>query len=879
MTLLATPQLVRAKVGELLRVDPSLRAVALKAEPVWTHAGELDLPGGRRAVVRPCLSTLAVRDALRRLGELGDRDVLVMLTDRDATELGDSVTARLGGQQVLSLDRWQQLEGLFSASSVDPALVRETWAVDALIALAPGAGYRPVAGGWLDRDTALAALAESAAGLTPLDLDLAGLLLWSRDPAHPARWAALDPQVRQGLTRWLAGRGGSGAVIEAVCGCLAHPRYGPATLPVGIALAALTDPDATPAAGEFRAALVVRVTGELLDAEVSREWGQAALAVSQRLMVEDPVVGLDVARRAEQLLAEVPVPGKLAITSPVLPSALGLRIQALAETVATFLAQPGDAGLSQVEGALRQVESHSLAGQHAERVARAVMAVRLCRWCLAQRTTAAPPVASLLEAARRQEEDDAWVDVARARVWEGDVDETVIASYRLLCQAVEAERAVHEHRFAELLADHTRLGAAESGLLPVERLLADAVLPLTDAGQRVLLLVLDGMSTGAARELLADAAAKGWVEHRLAHRAPVIAALPSVTRVSRTSLLCGRLVDGDQNAEKAAWAERGHPLFHKAEVVTPTAGEVFTDAVRDAVHGSAPLVGAVVNTIDDTLDKGGRSPWTLASVDRLSELLELAQRSARLVVLTSDHGHVHERGSRLLSNSSGGARYRTSAAPPGPDEVELAGPRVLLGGGRVVAAWNERLRYTPVRNGYHGGASAQEVVIPLALLARAPLDLDGWAPWHHPEPSWWVESSAAPAAPAALPAAKPKRSRKPPAPVDEPAGLFAVADVGPQVWIDQVLGSDVLAARYPIGRRYGLGREHVEKLLRALDARAGVVPRAVVARALDLPATSMPGALAALQRILNIEGFEVLAVDGDTVRLNAALLKTQAGLA
>ena len=879
MTLLATPQLVRAKVGELLRVDPALRVVALKADPVWTHDGEVDLPGGRRAVVRPCLSTLAVRDALTRLGELADRDVLVVLTDRDGTELGDSVTARLGGQKVLSLDRWQQLEGLFSAGSIDPALVRETWAVDALIAAAPAAGYRPVAGGWLDRDTAIAALAESAAGLTPLDLDLAGLLLWSRDPAHPARWAALDPELRQGLTRWLAGRARSGAVIEAVCGCLAHAEYGPAALPVGVALAALTDPGAPPVAAEFRAALVVRVTGGMLDGEVAREWGQAALAVSQRLIVEDPPAGLDVARRAEQVLADVPVPGELAVTSPVLPSALGLRIQALAAAAAAFLGEPAAAGLGRVEAALRQVESHSLAGQHAERVGRAVMAVRLCRWYLAQRADAAPPAAGLADAARRQEEDDAWADVARARVWEGDVDEAVAAAYHLLCQAIDGERAAHERRFAELLADHTRLGADDSGVLPVERLLADAVEPLARAGRRVLLLVLDGMSTGAARELLGDAAAKGWVEHRLARRTPVVAVLPSVTRVSRTSLLCGRLADGDQNAEKAAWAERGRPLFHKAEIVARAAGDVFSPTVREAVDGPVPIVGAVVNTIDDTLDKGGRSPWTLAAVDRLAELLELAKDSDRLVVLTSDHGHVHERGSRLQTDGSGGARYRTSSAPPGTDEVELAGSRVLLGGGRVVAAWNERLRYTPVRNGYHGGASAQEVVIPLALLACEPLDIEGWTPSHHPEPAWWVESAATAAAPPAGPAAKSKRGRKPPVRVEEPAGLFAAADVGPQAWIDQVLGSDVLVARYPIGRRFGLDRDHVEKLLRALDARAGVAPKAVVARALDLPVTSMPGALAALQRILNIEGFEVLAVDGDSVRLNVALLKAQSGLA
>ena len=36
--------------------------------------------------------------------------------------------------------------------------------------------------------------------------------------------------------------------------------------------------------------------------------------------------------------------------------------------------------------------------------------------------------------------------------------------------------------------------------------------------------------------------------------------------------------------------------------------------------------------------------------------------------------------------------------------------------------------------------------------------------------------------------------------------------------------------------------------------------------------------LATLQRVLNIDGYEVLTVEGETVRLNGALLKTQAGL-
>ena len=121
------------------------------------------------------------------------------------------------------------------------------------------------------------------------------------------------------------------------------------------------------------------------------------------------------------------------------------------------------------------------------------------------------------------------------------------------------------------------------------------------------------------------------------------------------------------------------------------------------------------------------APWNAASVHRLLDLLTVARESDRLVVLASDHGHVHERGSRLESDASGGVRWRCSPRLADDNEVELTGPRVLLGEGRIVAAWNEKLRYGPIRNGYHGGASAQEIVIPLAVLAREELALDGWA--------------------------------------------------------------------------------------------------------------------------------------------------------
>jgi hypothetical protein len=493
----------------------------------------------------------------------------------------------------------------------------------------------------------------------------------------------------------------------------------------------------------------------------------------------------------------------------------------------------------------------------------------------------AGPARSLAEAARRQQESDAWVDVARARVWEGDAGEAA-AAYRRLCERIDAVRAQHEHAFARLLADHTRTGTARREVLPVEDVLADVVTPLA-AGRRVLLLVLDGASTGVARELLADLADLGWTEHRLDSPRPVIAALPSVTRVSRTSLLCGRLADGTADTERAAFAERGWALFHKAGLAAAGAGEALARDVQAAIRGRAAVTGVVVNTIDDTLDKGGRPPWTAELVQQLLDLLGAAHDAGRAVLFVSDHGHVHERGSRLERDDSGGARWRCSPRPADADEVELAGHRVLLGGGRIVAAWNEKLRYGPVRNGYHGGASAQEVVIPLALLARQVLDIPGWVPAHHPEPGWWVGEPASAAAPVAAQAEVGKtragKTRKAAAVgQDGSPALFEIAAAEPGSWIDELLGAEVMTERLARLRRGAMPAGQLAVLLKLLDSRGGTATRVAVARALDIPEARLGSQIAAAQRMVNIDGYDVLQIEGDTVRLNAPLLKTQAGL-
>src|SRR5262249_47036430 len=160
--------------------------------------------------------------------------------------------------------------------------------------------------------------------------------------------------------------------------------------------------------------------------------------------------------------------------SPVLESAIGQRIGRIGTEIGWLL----DAG--PVIGADLKPLERELAGLHGhvtapvlagERVRRAGMAGRLARW-LTGPEAAAGPARSLAEAARRQQASDAWVDVARARVWEGDLGDAA-AAYRRLCERVDAVRAGHEHTFARLLADHTRAGAVQREILPVENVLGE----------------------------------------------------------------------------------------------------------------------------------------------------------------------------------------------------------------------------------------------------------------------------------------------------------------------------------------------------------------------------------------------------------------------
>jgi hypothetical protein len=350
-----------------------------------------------------------------------------------------------------------------------------------------------------------------------------------------------------------------------------------------------------------------------------------------------------------------------------------------------------------------------------------------------------------------------------------------------------------------------------------------------------------------------------------------------VTEVSRARLLASALRTGDRGVERQAVAacqslvaisRPAYPpqLFHKPDLVAP-GGVGLAPAVRQEIaRATRQVVGVVINAVDDHLARGDqvRVRWTVDVIAPLDAVLEAAREGGRAVVLASDHGHVLERDLVHRPYDTGGLRYRADDGAPAADEVALRGRRVLSSSGGVIAPWTERLRYGPRQCGYHGGATPQEVVVPLAVLVPAGQAVAGWIELPLDTPAWWEGAGVAALEVRALPG--------PPSPREAPV-------TGPG-WIDRLLASPVYATQKALAGRVALPDDRVHACLASLDERGGKLTRPALARALGVPLVRAAGIVAALRRVLNVEGYAVVAFDelSDTVVMNRALLDTQFGL-
>jgi hypothetical protein len=259
---------------------------------------------------------------------------------------------------------------------------------------------------------------------------------------------------------------------------------------------------------------------------------------------------------------------------------------------------------------------------------------------------------------------------ARCYLLGGDELGELAAAFAKIYRRVRELREEQNKRFAELLAAWSKSPTAEKGILPIEQVIPSVLTGLA-AQVPVLLLVVDGMDYAVFRELYDDARRQGWTEYGRDDGEPlpaVVATVPTVTELSRASLLAGKAICGASAVEKNAFAT--HPalmalsrprrppvLFHKGEL--SEAGGLAS-AVRAAIADPEQrIVAAVLNAVDDHLAKSEqmRVRWRLAQLRLLDALLYEAGLADRVVVLTADHGHVLEENNTALSGGEE-ARWR-----------------------------------------------------------------------------------------------------------------------------------------------------------------------------------------------------------------------------
>ena len=919
VTATATPvstTMVLAIVDEARLKDYDSGIIGVRGAPDRALAADVH-HRGQLVQIRPAESALAVREILH---DRQEDAWLVVVTDRDDDDLGAGILAHLLWHRLRSPDPWEAIRHRFAASGIDPALTQvkdSRELATGLLAAAPPGGWPAAPAGILTRGHALASVAAAHLDLERDGIDALTVLRWTMRPGSVAAVATLRAMAGDRLTDetlgWLAAQAGSAA--ECVDALLRQGEISD-VVPVGVVSSLLVSPSLGDADLNHQAQLAL--------VRLEPRWGGVrpspraihALGTATSALLADLVHdrrwsdSVDRAlRSADEIVLQIQADG-LAGYSDLLPRGLRRRVHRLAESLQRVpSATPTSPVWAELEAAWERVHGHALSATSARELAPFLAAVRLTRWLATEPRTST----NLVDAVRMHMTDGAWVDAAVNDALAGADDPGLATGLAAVAGAVQARRRDDERVFARHLALATPTLASVGQIPPsdgqspvwtIENLLPDVVLPLAKKAP-VLMLVMDGMSAATATEIVDDAIERhGWFEAALPGaasdaRACAVAALPTLTSVSRASLLAGRLTTGEQGAERRDYAGLTHSvgkisasLFHKKDVDTLTPGWAISDDVGRAISDpDVALVTVVLNTIDDALDRSdpAGTTWTADAVKHLEPLLSRARTAGRTVIMTADHGHIVERraGTQRSYPGADSGRSRPAGGAVEAGEVEVSGPRVLTPDHRAVLAVDDTLRYGPLKAGYHGGASAAETVVPvIALIAD---------PDHNPHalrllppqaPVWWLTGAAsAPPIVAASPLRGPESlSVLAAAPAKGPTlfdDLAAAEDPGDDSVAETlgrlVVASPVYAAQRAVTGRLIVTDDQVVKLVDTLVAGSGRITEVLAATAVGLNAIRLRGALAQMQQLLNVDGYAVLGTDASSraVTLDLTLLKEQ----
>ncbi|RLS71056.1 MAG: BREX-2 system phosphatase PglZ [Planctomycetota bacterium] len=712
--------------------------------------------------------------------------------------------------------------------------------------------------------------------------------------------------IQEAISEWLVSTAGSTVAAVLNCAARASKINGlaealPLGLVSGVVFSKATKGKLERAIGKLEEKYF---DGHAPEYSIIERWSAAATEVV-RLQLYDVRVKQSLLQRADEMLREVGAEA-FAYLSDTSPIGFDSRLTDFGKQLSTAIASSKFDFETLIE-ARNSISQHDRHSRERRRLERVDMAMRLVRWL--GESQSRDEVKSLADAANRHLSEGGYIDWARLTLRSGDPVRELSEAYAQLFDKVTTAREVDSLRFAELLGDWTAAKSTDETIVPVEQVLERMVAPIA-AVKPVLVVVIDGMSVAVFRELMADVLGHDWAllaEEGVGLR-PALATVPSVTEVSRTSLLTGKLAQGHAPSEKVGFAEHpallktcrsGFPpvLFHKASLQETDDSSLAADIRKEIGSAHRKIVGVVVNAVDDHLLKGEQidTRWSRDEIKVLPVLLHEAKMAGRTVILLSDHGHILDCNAKG-KQYEGGERWRIDETNVSEGELKIAGERVVIPEThKLIAPWTEKIRYGIKKNGYHGGVSPQEMVIPIAVLNSSNAFPAGWSEAPVDTPLWWdIASSPTSTEPETILNLKPVEPKPVPsgmlfnvdelvqqaenaAPVDTIPDSTATASKAQAEWISRLLLSHVYDEQKRLGGRSVPADAVITRLLHAIDERGGKITSAALARAIQMPPLRLRGLLAIAQRVFNVDGYEVLSRDdvSDTIQLDRALLLKQ----
>ena len=896
-------QQLRSLVEDKWQRDLDAIAVGLHVAQPWKSPNVVEFDFGKAHVVRAD-TVFQIREAL--LDAERSKARIILLTKLRQGDLGDDVVARLARSRLFAIDHWASLCSLFKAKELDRSICDPSLA-EALLGCAPADGYPPVSAGVLDAGTVWRATCRHVFDMGEREPDLVTLLLWATNKVASSRYFHVGDELRASLRLRLMNNLGDAAdsILRFV-----DSQAGADALAIGVVCQVVFG-DGHDAVLDAAAARIEQYHDHKpIPSEIGRALGRVANdAIADLDRTDDPRLAQQHLQRADELLKQFRCDdhayrGRLTL--------LGYeqRLGRFGHQITATLAAMTHEAIRRCEALQADIAAHRRAklGQRSEQLARTEMALRLVRWLAAPM----PPATSFAEMTDVYRKELAFADWARESICRGEDVAGLTEAYQLLDQAVLARREQFNQTFATALADWSATGSTFKDVCGVEAVLSYFVARVAEAGNRVVLIVLDGMSWAICHELLADIRNEHWFEATLdpssAPPAPVVATLPSVTTYSRTSLLSGKLIKGDLSLEKYNFetntalrqvCDKRFPpiLFHKREVTEGARGIIGDDLTKAILSPNHKIVGVVFNAIDDRLSSAQqvREDWTINRIGPLAAVLKLARDSGRVVILASDHGHVWHRPEAKLCSGDAGGRWRSHAGQVQDGEIAITGTRVLAENGShtVIVPWVETIYYGKQQNGYHGGATPQEMVSPLVILMDKTSTYSGLVACEYSKPEWWSAALAPKDEGERLKDESQKSQPHPPAqrtlfdalPSPTTDSASEIAPIQPSAfslspsaaWIERLLASQAYETQKSLVRRHAPEDELVRRCLTALDACGGIMTPTAFSKSANVPAARLDGLIALIQRVLNVDGYEILTFSRaeNRIELNVVKLKRQ----